>query len=65
MRLTLTRSLQATLAVAIVTIAGATALSDEDFYGQSPPVYPSRKPNLTSVPSKPKSGEVEQPLADA
>lgn len=55
MQLTLTRSLQAILAVAVVTGVGATALSDEDFYGQSPPVYPSRKlspPPHKDVPSQ-------------
>ncbi|KUI72301.1 Beta-glucosidase cel3A [Cytospora mali] len=37
MRVTSTRLLQAVLAVAGI----ATGISDEDFYGQSPPVYPS------------------------
>lgn len=38
----------------ILALSAVSALSDEDFYGQSPPVYPSRK-SRTNKPSPLKS----------
>lgn len=32
-----------TVLVTLLAITGVSAITDEDFYGQSPPVYPSRE----------------------